>query len=110
MPYGQDVHDEVAAYKAQFAYDPSSVSGLTSSSSSANSFGAITTGWVQGITKSDGSKPYAPGGSANTGITPVNINTNRDGLIAAYPGQAAGLKTLPADFTLKSIPSIYYKK
>lgn len=109
MPFGQDVHDEVAAYRSQFSYDPSSVSGLTSSST-ANSFGAITTGWVQGITKSDGDKLYAPGGSANTGITPVNINTNRDGLIAAYPHQAAVLRTLPANFTLKSIPSIYYKK
>jgi hypothetical protein len=103
MPYGQDVHDEVASYKAQYSYDPSSVSGLTSSSK-ANSFGSITTGWVQGITKSDGDRLYAPGGSANTGITPVNVNTNRDGLIAAYPHQAAALQTLPADFTLKSIP------
>src|SRR6516164_2830390 len=30
MPYGADVFDEQAAYKAQYAYDPSSVSGLTS--------------------------------------------------------------------------------
>jgi len=109
MPYGQDVYDEVASYKAQYSYDPSSVSGLTSSSK-ANSFGSITTGWVQGITKSDGDRLYAPGGSANTGITPVNVNTNRDGLIAGYPHQAAALQTLPADFTLKSLPSIYYKK
>ena len=88
--YAQDVFDEVASYKAQFAYDPSSVSGLTSSTT-ANSFGAITTGWVQGITKSNGDKLYAPGGSANTGIIPVNINTNRAGLAAAYPGQAADI-------------------
>ncbi len=109
MSLGQDVHDEVAAYKAQFAYDPSSVSGLTSSSS-AKSFGAITTSWVQGITKSDGDKLYAPGGSANTGVAPVNINTARDGLIKAYPHQAGTLSTLPADFTLKSLPTIYYKR
>ncbi len=67
MPYGGDVLDEVSAYKAQFGYDPSSVSGLTSSSM-LKSFGGITTSWVQGINKSDGSKIYAPGGSANTGI------------------------------------------
>lgn len=39
----------------------------------------IMTSWVHGIAKSDGSKIYALGGSANTGISPVNINTNRDG-------------------------------
>ena len=109
MPYGQDVFDEVSSYKAQYAYDPSSVSGLTSSSS-LKSFGDITTGWVQGITKSDGDKLYAPRGSANTGIAPVNINTNRAGLIAAYPHLKANLETLPAGYTLKSIPTIYYKK
>ncbi len=106
---GQDVFDEVASYQAQYAYDPSSVSGLTSSSV-ANSFSTITPAWVQGITLSTGDKLYAPGGTANTGITPVNINTNRAGLIAAYPHQAAILGTQPVDFTLKSLPSIYYKK
>jgi len=70
----------------------------------------IMTSWVQGIAKSDGSKIYAPGGSENTGIFPININTNRDGLIKAYPHQKSGLSTLPASFTLKDIPTIYYKK
>jgi len=109
MPYGSDVFDEVSAYKAQFGYDPSSVSGLTSSST-VNSFGTITPSWVQGITKSDGSKIYAPGGAANTGIAPVNINTNRAGLIKAYPNQTSVLKNLPATFILKNLPTIYYKK
>lgn len=109
MPYGGDVFDEVSAYKAQFGYSPSSVSRLTSSST-AKSFGGITTSWVQGITKSDGSKIYAPGGSANTGISPVNMSTNRDGLIKAYPHQKSVLSTAPASFTLKDIPTIYYKK
>ncbi len=109
MNYGSDVFDEVAAYNAQFGYSPSSVSGLTSSST-AKSFGGITTSWVQGITKSDGSKIYAPGGSANTGISPVNMGTNRDGLIKAYPHQKSVLSTVPASFTLKDLPTIYYKK
>ena len=105
----QDVFDEVGAYTAQFSYDPSSVSGLTSSST-ANSFEGITPAWVQGITKSNGDKLYAPGGTANTGITPVNVNTNREGLIKAYPHQADAISAQRADFTLKSLPSIYYKK
>ncbi len=106
---GQDVDDEVAAYKAQYAYDPSSVSGLKSTST-ANSFGTITASWVQGITKADGTQPYALGGSANTGVSPVNINSNRDALIKAYPHQSATLSTLPATFILKDLPSIYYKR
>lgn len=106
----QDVFDEVAAYSAQFAYDPNSISRVTSSSI-ANSFDAITPAWVQGIINPrNGEKNYAPGGRANTGITPVNINTNRDGLIKAYPHQAEGLGKLSAETTLKSSPSIYYKK
>ncbi|MXV18006.1 RHS repeat domain-containing protein, partial [Hufsiella ginkgonis] len=105
---GQDVGDEVAAYKAQFAFDPSSVSALTSSSS-ATSFGGITSAWVQGITKSDGSKPYGLGGAANTGLVPVNINSNLGTLMQAYPNAAGALRGLPANTTLRSIPGIYIK-
>lgn len=102
----QDVTDEVAAYKAQFAYSPSSVSGLTSTSV-ANSFGSITSSWVQGLA---GGTLYVPGGSANTGISPLNINSTRADFIKAYPNNAA-LKTLPINFILKkSYPNIYYKK
>jgi hypothetical protein len=107
-PIGEDVQNEVSAYKAQFAFDPKSVSGLTSSSV-ANSFGSITTTWVQGLTTSGGDRPYAQGGTFNTGISPVNINSTREDLIRAYPGQAAQLQTLPANFILKSIPGLYYK-
>ena len=106
MTLAQDIHDEVSAYKAQYAYDPSSVSGLTSTSY-ANSFGAITTSWVQGLA---GGTLYAPGGTANTGIGPLNINSTRTDFINAYPSNPA-LKTLPASFILKtSYPNIYYKK
>ncbi|MFC1226681.1 RHS repeat domain-containing protein [Pedobacter sp. BG31] len=106
---GQDLSDEISAYKSQFAYQPSSISGLTSSSV-ANSFGGITASWVQGITNTvTGSKPYGAGGSANTGLVPININSSRDALIQAYPN-APGLRTLPANYMLKSIPGIYYKR
>jgi RHS repeat-associated protein len=106
MTLAQDIHDEVSAYKAQYAYDPSTVSGLTSTSY-ANSFGAITTSWVQGLA---GGTLYAPGGTANTGIGPLNINSTRTDFINAYPSNPA-MKTLPASFILKtSYPNIYYKK
>jgi RHS repeat-associated protein len=106
---GQDVFDEVAGYKAQFAYNPSSISGL-SSTSVANSFGGITPQWLQGIRDPNGNFPYAPGGSANTGLVPVNINSNRDTLIRAYPRAAGAFNGLPANYTLKLIPGAYYKK
>ena len=100
----QDVFDEVAGYKAQYAYDPSSVSGLTSNSSISSS-SDISVSWLQNLTKSDNSKPYSQGGSANTGISPVNVNSNAADLNKAYPNA-----NLSADFTLKSIPTFIYKK
>lgn len=106
MTLAQDVYDEVSAYKSQFAYDPSSVSGLPSTSV-ANSFGSITPSWVQGLA---GGTLYVPGGTANTGVGPLNINSTRADFINAYPGNPA-IKTLPASFVLKtSYPNIYYKK
>jgi len=105
----QDVGDEVAAYQAQFGYDPSSVSGLISSSK-VTSFASITPTWVQGISTSTGDKPYAPGGSSNTGISPVNINSTRDDFIRSYPHVAGSLKGKPASWTAKEIQGIKYKK
>ena len=109
MSIGQDVDDEIAAYKAQFAYDPSSVSALKSTSI-ANSFSSITPKWVQGNQEQpSGNRPYAPGGTSNTGMSPVNINSGRADLIRAYPLAFGQLVGLPLNFTLKSDPSIYKK-
>jgi uncharacterized protein (DUF2235 family) len=106
--YAQDLGDEAAAYKAQFAYSPSSVSGLTSTSV-ANSFASITQAWVQGITTSTGAQPYAPGGFANTGQGPLNINSTKADFIRAYPNNPA-LNNLPANFDLKTMPNVIYKR
>ena len=99
---GQDVYDEISAYKAQWAYKPSSVGGLKSSSE-------VNSNWVQGITNpKTGDQPYRPGGTANTGIDRVNVNSTRDELIRAYPHLRDSLQSLPANATLKSIvPNIY---
>ena len=105
----QDVYDETAAYKAQFGYSPSSVSGLTSTSV-ANSFSEITPAWVQGLKDATGSMPYAEGGSANTGLIPVNINSTRDALIQAYPWKAAELRQLPENYNLRTLQGVYYKR
>ena len=70
----QDIYDEIAVYQVQFAYDPGSISGL-SSTHVANSFGAITPSWVQGLKDATGAMPYTVAGSANTGLIPININS-----------------------------------
>ncbi|WP_302305011.1 hypothetical protein [Culturomica massiliensis] len=102
----QDIYDEIAAYQAQFAYDPGSISGL-SSTYVAKSFNAITPAWVQGLA---GGSLYVPGGNANTGIESLNINSTRADFIKAYPNSFS-VKQLPKDYILKnSYPTIYYKK
>ena len=105
---GQDVFDEVAAYRAQYAYDPTSVAGLTSSSA-IRSAADINPAWVQGIVH-NGTYPYAPGGITNTGIAPIGVNSNREALIRAYPHLRQTLLSMPANATLRSLPSIYYKR
>ena len=105
----QDLYDETSAYKAQFGYSPSSVSGLTSITA-ANTFDAITPSWVQGLIDATGRQPYAEGSSANTGLIPVSINSSRNTLIQAYPWNAATFNELPASFNLRALQNIYYKK
>jgi RHS repeat-associated protein len=99
-----DLSDEVSAYKAQFAYSPSSFSGLNSSST-ANSFSTITSSWVQGITTSKGAKPYS-----GHGLLSININSSKSDLMNAYPKKALQLIGLPNNFILRNDPSIIYKK
>ena len=63
--------------------------------------------WVQALA---GGTLYAPGGTANTGTVPLNINSTRADFINAYPNNPA-MKALPANFVLKtSYPNIYHKK
>jgi hypothetical protein len=103
--FAQDVYDEVSAYKAQFAYSPSSVSGLISTSV-ANSFRTITPSWVQGLASGTF---YVPGGYANTGLAPLNINSTRADFMKAFPNDPNAI-LLPANFILRNSPNVYYKR
>jgi hypothetical protein len=107
-PVLDDVNDEVAAYKAEYAYSPKDISGLTSSSV-ANSFQTITPEWVQGLTDPKGEKLYALGGGNTMGITSVNIHSTRDQLIDAYPNLSSSFSALPATWTPMQSPSLIYK-
>ncbi len=69
--------------------------------------GDIMPQWVQGLA---GGNLYVPGGGANTGISPLYINSTKADFMRAYPGNPA-IKSLPTGFILKnSYPNIYYKK
>ncbi len=105
---GQDVYDEIAAYSAQYAYSPSSVSGLTSSST-VNSFADITASWVQGIVH-NGTRPYGPGGIANTGTHPININSTRDDIKRALYRCPGSFNFVSPTLPLKNYPGVYYKR
>ena len=81
-PVGVDLFDEVAAYKAQYAYDPSSVSRLTSSSQ-INNMGNINATWVRNIQNTvTNTFPYQ---AQHVGIRPVNVNTTVRAMRIAYP-------------------------
>ncbi len=105
----QDVFDETAAYKAQYAFNPGSLSSINSASKP-NSINDITSSWVQTVRDWSGTLLYAPGGVNNTGLIPVNINSTRNTLIEAYPWIATSLQNQPDDFNARSIIGIYYKK
>ena len=107
-PYASDTGDEISAYKAQYAFDPASVSGLPSSTS-VNSSSDITANWLQNVSDSSGNKIYAPGGIANTGISPLNTNSTRADILKAYPSNS-GLQGLPNNFTYKSISTLKFRK
>ena len=101
----QDVYDEVAAYRAQYAYDPQSVKGINPINDP-RGLGYITAPWVQGIFDPVDGKIYAPGGAANMGIYPININSTKEDLLKAYPNLVK--ETLPE--SVKQIPNLKYKR
>ena len=106
----QDVGDEIESFQAQYGYDPGSVTGLTSSGGSVKEISDISASWIQGITTSTGDQLYAPGGSSNTGASPVNINSSKADFIRAYPHIQGSLRSLPNNWGPKKIKGIIYKR
>ena len=79
---GDDYDDEIAAYVAEFAYDPVSVAGLPSATSKVHSFEDISALWLIGLS-SVGIEPYRFG--AGIAMSPVTVNSSIKALQDAYP-------------------------
>lgn len=102
--YLQDLDDEVDAYKAQFAYDPASVSNLCAATVVRKMEG-ITTQWVAGLVSGNGEKTYGEHGKVR-----VNINSPKAALMLAYPQLEQQFRTWQETWTMKEVPNVIYKK
>ena len=102
----QDVFDEIEAYKAQYYYNPGSIKYLNEDQT-IKSIDDINSSWLYGI-RFNNINIYAPGSFLNIGVAPVNINTRKEGLIKVYPNNNNSV--MPNDFSIKTLPNVYYKK
>ncbi len=102
----QDIYDEVEAYRAQYIYERQSLNGINPAGIP-KELGNLSSAWVQGIIDSNGSKPYAPGGWANTGIYPLNERSSRDDFIKAFPHISPVVIT--HEFLIKQFNNVLYK-
>lgn len=99
----QDIYDEVAAYKAQFSFSPSSVSGLVSGQH-INNLSDITPSWVRSIMVGE-DKFYTPNGTNKTGVISVDIYSSPEQLNRAYPNVLISKK-----YNILKDPQIYRKR
>ncbi len=108
LSLAQDLEDEVAAYKAQYSFDPSTTGGMNLTT--------INASWVKTLTDpKTGNLLYS-----DHGIMPVKINSTVSHLLNAYPNNTQLHKQINAlspaqkaqelQFKLKDYPSVYYKK
>jgi hypothetical protein len=102
--YLQDLYDETEAYKAQFSYDPSSVSALRSSSV-ARTLEEITPQWVEDLQSQDGEKTYREHSRIR-----VNIHSGKATLLLAYPQLESQFKGWSDNWTMKEAPNVVYKR
>jgi hypothetical protein len=109
-PRANDLYDEVAAYRAEFAFDATQVKRL-SPSSKLESFEAITALWVNDLTGPNDSHPYSDTGTAKIGRIFITINSTKGALYTAYhPWDPSWLKKFDPSCTLKSCyPNLKYK-
>ena len=99
--YAQDIHDEVAAYKAQYAYKIFD---------NRINYNDITAEYVQSIKDANGDYPYGYNGRFNTGISTVNINSDKVQLLEAYPWNANVISMFPPEYRLRFNNNVYYKE
>ncbi|WP_276485033.1 hypothetical protein [Paraflavitalea pollutisoli] len=102
--YLQDLEDEVEAYRAQYAFDPGSVTNLPAAST-LRSMRGITPVWVSGLTNKDGEKTYAEHGRVR-----VNVNSSKAMLMLAYPQLQQQFITWQETWTMKNVPDMIYKQ
>ena len=108
-PVAQDVYDEIAAYKAQYAFDPYSVSGLVSGSM-INSMVDITVPWLQSIPDAQGKLIYSEGGLSKTSVTPLNINSPKANVLKVYPALGPFTRGHSDSTPFKNLIKLHYKK
>ena len=99
---GQDLDDELAAYKAQAAFDPSSVGGY--------SMNSINNNFLTTLTDQNGKKVYGVGGTAKSGLFGVTINSTVGQLRLAYPQAKEALKNLDQSIKLRDFQGVKTKK
>ena len=101
---GDDLDNELEAYRAQFAYDHSSVTDLPDKTTHPASLDAITTQWLLALTNADGYHLlYMPNGREGIAAQPINIFSTKKDMEAAYP-LALCLKRLSSDYVLGNDP------
>jgi hypothetical protein len=81
LSVGDDIGDELEAYRNQFAYDTTSVSGI-------HAFAEMDSAWLRSLKDRDSVPIYSPkiAGRYNTiGLTTVTVDSDTAALKAAYP-------------------------
>jgi hypothetical protein len=78
---GDDIDDELEAYRNQFAYDTGSISGI-------HSFAEIDSAWLRGLKDRDGVFLYSPEANRRynvIGLKTVTVDSDTAALKEAYP-------------------------
>lgn len=100
--FAQDLDDELAAYKAQAAFDPSSLGGT--------SVNKVNRSFISNLVDQNGNKVYGANGTSNSGLFNVTINSTVGQLILAYPQSRQALQNLDQKMRLKEFQGIKFKK
>ncbi|MDE6549645.1 MAG: hypothetical protein K2L22_11675 [Muribaculaceae bacterium] len=106
--YLVDIFDEIEAYKAQYAYEPSTLSGLNPDLG-INAINDINRDWITGV-RSNGTLMYSDGGYCRTGQGYVRVDSPLIFLSIAYSGNTAYTEFINKINNIRQLPYFYYKK